>query len=171
RLAYAAPSVNPPSRLRSRVLSSISNSASGTRMNSWGWLAAAAMLIVSIGLGWYALSLRERVRALEQQVADALRTTDAARGRRAVLPAPDLPDVALAGQPPAPRASGRALWSRSQGLVFAASALPPLPAGRTYQLWYLTPGAPISAGVFEPERDGRAIGSFATPDLRTARPG
>jgi len=171
RLAYAAPSVTPPSRVRVRLLSSLSKSASESRAGSWGWMAAAAMLIVSLGLGWYAVSLRDRIRALEQQVADALRTTEAARVRLAVLTAPDLTDVALAGQAPAPRASGRALWSRSQGLVFAASALPPLPAGRTYQLWYLTANAPVSAGVFEPEPDGRAIGFFATPELATAPTG
>src|ERR1051325_5909774 len=119
------------------------------------------MLIVSVGLAVYAVSLRERVRALEAQVADALRTSETARLRLAVLAAPDLTDIMLAGQAPAPRASGRALWSRSRGLVFAAAALPPLPAGRTYQLWYLTPAAPVSAGTFEPDPDGRAIGFFA----------
>jgi anti-sigma-K factor RskA len=165
RLAYAAPAADPPPRLRQRVLASLSTRTAAASAGTWGWLAAAAMLVISVGLVIYTTSLRERIRALEQQVADALRSTEAARVRLAVLTAPDLTDVALTGQSPAPRASGRALWSRSRGLVFAASSLPPLPAGRTYQLWYLTSGPPVSAGVFEPEADGRAIGFFQTPDL------
>jgi anti-sigma-K factor RskA len=171
RLAYAAPVAVPPSRLRERVLASVSARPSAKAPASWGWLAAAAMLLISVGLGIYTATLRERIRGLEQQVADARRSTEAARVRLAVLTAPDLTDVALTGQPPAPRAAGRARWSRSRGLVFAASSLPPLPAGRTYQLWYLTSGAPVSAGVFEPEEDGRAIGFFPTPQLIAAPSG
>jgi anti-sigma-K factor RskA len=171
RLAYSVTPVDPPAGLRGRLLRSLTHRPTATRGGSWGWLAAAAMLAVSIGLGWYAVALRERIRSLEQQVADALRSSEASRVRLAVLTAPDLADVTLKGQAPAPQASGRALWSRSRGLVFAASALPAPPAGRTYQLWYLTSGPPISAGIFEPEADGRAIAFFATPQLPMAPSG
>lgn len=181
RLAFAAPAASPPAALRHRTLASLQQTDrtrptlpdKGTQNGSarWAWLAAAAMLVISVGLTVYSASLRERIRLLERQVADALRSTEAARVRLAVLTAPDLTDVALTGQAPAQRASGRALWSRSRGVVFAASSLPPLPANRTYQLWYLTSGPPVSAGVFEPERDGRAIAFFPTPELITAPSG
>ena len=70
----------------------------------------------------------------------------------AVLAAPDLQRIDLAGQPTAPQASARAFWSRSRGLVFTASNLPTPPAGKTYQLWVLTKQpAPISAGLFKPD--------------------
>ena len=56
------------------------------------------------------------------------------------------------GQPDAPKASGRAYWSRARGMVFSAAALPPPPAGRTYQVWVVTSApAPISAGLIEPD--------------------
>jgi len=181
RLAFAAAAVNPPRALRDRTLASLPQSDQRaptlhdkTRLNRgarWAWFAAAAMLAISVGLSVYSASLRERIRVLDRQVADALRSTEAARIRLAVLTAPDLTDVALAGQAPAQRASGRALWSRSRGVVFAASSLPALPPGRTYQLWCLTSGAPVSAGVFEPERDGRAIAFFPTPELTAAPSG
>jgi anti-sigma-K factor RskA len=181
RLGFAARSASPPAALRDRTLASLPlgdralptlhDKSTLNRGARWAWFAAAAMLVISVGLGVYSASLRERIRLLERQVADALRTTEAARVRLAVLTAPDLTDVALAGQAPAQRASGRALWSRSRGVVFAASSLPPLPAGRTYQLWYLTSGSPVSAGVFEPERDGRAIAFFPAPELTTAPSG
>jgi anti-sigma-K factor RskA len=181
RLAFAAPVVSPrPAvrehtlaslRPRDRALPTLHDKRTLNRGARWAWLAAAAMLVISVGLTVYSASLRERIRLLERQVADALRSTEAARVRLAVLTAPDLTDVALAGQAPAQRASGRALWSRSRGVVFAASSLPALPPGRTYQLWYLTSGAPVSAGVFEPEPDGRAIAFFPTPELTAAPSG
>jgi anti-sigma-K factor RskA len=83
--------------------------------------------------------------------------------RMAVLTAPDLARVDLAGQTPAPRASGRAFWSRTRGLVFAASALPALPPGRTYQLWVVTAQQPISAGLVRPDDTGAVTAFFATP--------
>jgi anti-sigma-K factor RskA len=72
--------------------------------------------------------------------------------------------VDLAGQQPvAPKASARAFWSRSRGMVFNASNLPSLPAGKTYQLWVVTSQAPISAGLLTPDAQGSVSGVFATP--------
>ena len=87
-----------------------------------------------------------------------------------MLAAPDLRRVDLQGQTPAPRAAGRAFWSRSRGLVFTASNLPALPPGRTYQLWVLSKGAaPYGTGLLlKPDADGRVTAVFDTPaDLPT----
>lgn len=103
------------------------------------WLSAAALLLVSIGLGTYAWSLRGQIAGLEirlqdtvarldrseQHVAVATRSVATAESRMAVLTAPNMTQVNLQGQPVAPRATGRAFWSRSRGLVFTASDLPP----------------------------------------------
>ena len=142
------------------------------------WLAAAASLALAVGLGVYAAQLRTRVGDLEvrlreatlradagdRQIADARRTAADAQSQVAVLSAPDLARIDLAGQPAAPQAAARAFWSRSRGLVFTASNLPALPAGRTYQLWVLTAQpAPISAGLLRPDTSGRANAVFDTP--------
>jgi len=142
------------------------------------WLAAAASLALAVALGAYAATLRTRVGDLEdrlrqamlradvsdRQVADARRTAADAQSEVAVLAAPDLARIDLAGQPAAPQASARAFWSRSRGLVFTASNLPALPAGRTYQLWILTvQPAPVSAGLIKPDVNGRANAVFETP--------
>jgi anti-sigma-K factor RskA len=145
------------------------------------WLSAAALLVVAVGLGVYARSLQTRILSLEldlrdararldrseQQVAVATRSVQAAEARMAVLTAPDLRQVNLAGQPVAPRATGRAFLSRGRGLMFTASDLPPLRAGRAYQLWVLlTPTNPVSIGMLQVDANGRVAQAFGTqPDM------
>jgi anti-sigma-K factor RskA len=186
-LAYVVPQHDPPSDLRARVLTSITGTpgmapASSTRPEGANvilpWLAAAASLVLAAGLGLYSASLRSRIGALEQRLQEATERASAgdrqiaelrhaaadAQQQLAVLAAPDLQRIDLAGQPRAPQASARAFWSRSRGLVFTASNLPTPPAGKTYQLWVLTKQpAPISAGVFKPDQRGRVAAVFETP--------
>ena len=87
-------------------------------------------------------------------MAVALRTVADAEAPLAVLIAPDVRRIDLAGQPVAARASGRAFWSRSRGVVLTATNLPALPPGRTYQLWFVTSAAPISVGLVKPDASG-----------------
>jgi anti-sigma-K factor RskA len=150
-----------------------------TTMTYRPWLAAAASLLLAVALGAYAVQLRGRVSTLEarlreamlradaseRQIADARRAAAAAESQVAVLAAPDLTRIDLAGQPVSPQASARAYWSRSRGLVFTASNLPALPPGRVYQLWVLPaqPLPPISAGLLKPDASGRANVIFDTP--------
>jgi anti-sigma-K factor RskA len=195
-LPHAVPLADPPTRLRNRVMaiagarSDASRSnvvpmqppAAGRRPSSFlagasGWLGAAAMLVVSIGLGGYSLALRQDIRDLEAdlqsalarldrsetQVAVATRSVQAAEARMAVLTAPDLTQVNLLAQPIAPRASGRAFLSRGRGLMFTASNLPPLRAGRGYQLWIVTPQATLSAGMLQVDDSGRVAQTFNAP--------
>jgi anti-sigma-K factor RskA len=198
-LPYTVPQIDPPFALRQRVLASVG--AAGTdratrggafeaasalprrgAFASRGWLSLAALLVIAVSLGTYAMSLRQRLTVIEQQLQNAIvrldrterqldaasREAQAAQVRLAVLTASDLLQVNLAGQAPAPGASGRAFWSRSRGLLFAASQLPPLPGGRTYQLWFLqSPGTtPVSAGLVKPDEAGRvALGFDSPPNL------
>ena len=46
--------------------------------------------------------------------------------------------------------------------MFTATRLPDLPRGRTYQVWVLTDGAPVSAGLMEPDAEGRVTAVFDT---------
>lgn len=190
-LPHAVTQIDPPASLRSRVMS-VTGDAAHTRSHvvqmpprpavrstraSFAWLSAAAMLLVSIGLGSYAWTLRDDVQSLrsdlrdtqdrlarsEQQVTVATRAVSVAETRMALLTAPDLRQVNLQGQPVAPNASGRAFLSRSRGLLFTASSLPPLPAGKTYQLWVVTAQAPVSAGLLQPDANGGVTQAFDTP--------
>ena len=166
-----------PPGLRARVLAAatgstlVNESAARGRMSPssrWvGWLAAAATLaaVVSGALAWRAHSesarlrgelavAQERAAALDRQIV-ALRATAAyAQQIAAVLRAADLGRVELAGQTGAREASGRILWSASEGVVFVATHLPPLPRGRVYQLWVVA-DKPHSAGIVVPDAAGR----------------
>jgi Anti-sigma-K factor rskA len=142
------------------------------------WLAVAAALVLAAFLGWDGVRLRGRIAELtseldqaraavaasESRMAMVQRTADRNESALAVLTAPDVARIDLAGQPDAPKASGRAYWSRTRGMVFSAAALPPAPTGRTYQVWVVTSApAPISAGLIEPDNAGYASAVFATP--------
>jgi anti-sigma-K factor RskA len=186
-LPYGLPQVEPSAGLRDRVLAVAAPSrlratpppVASPKPSAFnaGWLAAAALLVVAVGLGAYASTLRQRVGGLELQLADALtrldtseqqvavavRNVEAAESRLAVITSPDLLQVDLAGLPPAPQARGRAFLSRARGLLFAANALPPLPAGRIYQLWYLTAKTPVSAGLLQPDAGGQIVTAFQPP--------
>ena len=173
-LAQLVPPADPAALVRARLLAALSKRSP----SSGGWLAAAASVAIAVGLGGYAGQLRGRVATLETRLratteraeagerlmADARRTAFDAQAQVAVLAAPDLARIDLAGQPAAPGASARAFWSRSRGLVFTASNLPPPPPGRAYQLWVLTKQpAPISAGMLTPDANGRVSAIFGTP--------
>jgi anti-sigma-K factor RskA len=152
--------------------------SAGGRGFGVSWLVVAASIALAVLVGGYALELRSRVRVLERRLhqetlrADAgerrmadVRTTAAnAQSAVSILTASDVARVELAGQAAAPKASARAFWSRSHGLVLTASNLPAPPLGRTYQLWVLTAQpAPISAGVLLPGADGSVTVRFDTP--------
>jgi anti-sigma-K factor RskA len=165
-LDLAVDQLEPPATLRARVLANAV--PSGRRIGSAGrtaalpyWLAAAAA-IAAVAVGIHAASLRNRIEVLEDELvtvrseASALRQDlDSARagaaiGQRVryVLAASDVKRVDLAGQTLAPTALGRAFWSPSQGLIFAAN-LPAAPPDRVYQLWLVKDTGPISAGLLE----------------------
>jgi hypothetical protein len=175
-LAQVVPQVDPSAELRVRVLGSTVKRERDSRP-LLAWLAVAASLALAAGLAVYTAQLRGRLNTLEgdlreanlradasqRQVADAQRTAAGAQSAVAVLTAPDVARVDLAGQPSAPNASARAFWSRSRGMVFTGANLPQLPPGRTYQLWVVTAQAPLSAGLLRPDAQGGVNGTFATP--------
>jgi anti-sigma-K factor RskA len=193
-LAYTVPQVDPPAGLRGRILASIAGRdvppaaepaprvipmATAPRRASAlpAWLAAAAALLLALGLGAYGLQVRTQVTEMSRRVADSeqevlrlrnvlgeeQRKTQFLQAQAEVLAAPDLARVDLAGQTTAPSASARAFWSRRSGMVFAARALPPLPSKRIYQVWVVAGQKPISAGLLRPDPNGNATVHFSTP--------
>jgi anti-sigma-K factor RskA len=149
-LAFAVPPAEPAATVRARTIDAVRASASRNSRDVGPWVLAAASLLIALGLGVYAVALRRSAAEVKSVVI--------------VLTADDLVRVDLAGQPVAPRASARAFWSQTQGLIFTASRLPPPPEGRTYQLWIISGETPIGAGLLKPAPDGGVHAVFATPD-------
>ena len=185
-LAIAVPFREPPARLKERIMarvgapSSTAPSASREIRTSGmhpAWLAAAATSVCAAILGYTTFDRQRRIAGLETRLAEVTaranasqalianvqQTAAAAQSSLAILMAPDVARVDLAGQRAAPQASGRVYWSRSRGLVFTASNLPPLPAGKVYQLWVVTPEAPVSAGLLRPDDTGSVTTTIRTP--------
>jgi anti-sigma-K factor RskA len=180
-LAQVVPQHDPPAALRATILAAARRESSSVRTPAAlaPWLAAAAMFVLTAGLGLYVGQLRAQVRSLELRLRDAMARVDegerritvalreAANAREplAVLTAPDLRRINLAGQQAAPAASARAYWSRSRGVVLTGENLPSLPPGRIYQLWFVPPGAraPVSAGLIRPDDTGRLTAVLNTP--------
>ena len=156
--AMASPAANEPTAQRLQA----------PRSSRWvGWLAAAATLaaVVSGAIAWKARSentrlrgelaiAEERAASLDRQIVALQATAASAQQTAAVLRAADLGRVELAGQTGAREASGRILWSASQGVVFVATHLPPLPPGKVYQLWVVA-DKPHSAGIVVPNAAGQ----------------
>ena len=190
-LAALRPLETPSAAVRSRLIEQVSGrpvdmrapAISAVRPSVWSmrlpWLAAAASLILAAYLGVDGMRLRSELTTVRAQLQDARaeaaatsirlaalqQASDRSQSAFAVLVAPDVARIDLAAQPgQAAGANGRAFWSRARGMVFSATALPPPPPGRTYQVWVVTKDpAPLSAGLVEPDAQGRVNAVFATP--------
>jgi len=166
-LALSTAGPRPPARAKARLIDSIAKEPRAQQARQrlpWlailGWTAAAAMLVLVIGVSRQNRRLsstvaelsgmveRERVSGEEaKRVAEVLHAKDAAPFE--ILP------VSMKTRMP----SGKAVYSRDRsGLVFVASDLHPLPAQKAYELWLIPmKGAPIPAGMFKPDARGTAM--------------
>lgn len=135
------------------------------------WLAAAALLVLSVSLG---LEIHELKAALQTQTeASARQATASARAQQVldVLSAPAAQHVLLTAAKTPPQPTGRAVYLASRGsLIFQGNNLAQLSADKTYELWVIPANgaAPIPAGLFRPDATGNA--SVVLPPLPTGVP-
>jgi Anti-sigma-K factor rskA/Putative zinc-finger len=184
-LLQAAPVRQPPADLRRRVIAAATAShalqpgavqrpARWTRSERFATAAAlllaAAGVVLFVRVEWQlahtnAALERARVEAIQAQTEarDARNQLAQASASLTILTSPDVMQVDLKGQVPAPSAAARAYWSRSRGLVFNASHLPPAPRQKGYQLWVVTAQAPISVGMLRVNAAGDVAMTFHTP--------
>jgi len=178
-LAFAVPLRRPPDALRARILAAIEPAPAAvpvlpvkaaSQLGAW-WLAAAAT-IAAVALGLYAVSLRSRLGALETELQLARAEAAAAQLQLAraqneirlvntstgILASPDVVRVDLKGTGKAAGATGRAFWSPSRGILFAANGLPRLATDRVYQLWIITrDDRKVPAGLLAPDASGQTL--------------
>lgn len=163
-----APAPAPPAEERRPDVIPIT-AARSRRFNA-GWLAAAASVLLLIGVGAYALSLQGRVDALASRAEslEAERVRLAAERGRLERSLADRERLILALAEPTVRVinlagsqerdpSGRMFWDPKSGTwTFFAHHMPALRQGREYQLWILTPEKAIDAGTFRVDPTGHA---------------
>jgi anti-sigma-K factor RskA len=174
-IGLAVELVAPPAGLRDRVLAQairdvrgvndfvvetgervIASRTTTTHLAPFWALTAAAGLVIAALSGAYAWRLNNTL-GTERREREQL------EARLTLMTSADVTRVALAGQPDAPAASGRAYLSPSHGLVFTAQSLPVLPSGRAYQLWIVTAKAPMSVGMLPVSADGRVMVMMPMP--------
>jgi len=163
-LAESAPAATPPVALRERVLREASRvrPIGARRPGRAPWLAAAACLVLALGLGY--AYLRERADLQGTSTALAAKS-DSLAARDALVATLLSPDLSTAGLAPTGQApSARLYWSPSlRRVVVAVFHLPPAPSDSTYQLWAIAQGKPVSLGVFNTAVDGHLTAAMNVP--------
>jgi anti-sigma-K factor RskA len=160
-LPLSVEEVEPPARLRSSILAAIEQepnvrtspaaaptpaapppvvdlSERRSRRQWLPWAAAAALLVVSLGLLGWNLSLRD---------SDE----------------PETRTIALAAASGEITASGEATYLEEDGvLLLSVEDMPELGPNQVYQVWLIDEGVPVSAGVMQPVETDFAVS--ANPD-------
>jgi anti-sigma-K factor RskA len=123
-----APEVEPPKRLRKRLLAGV-----GVEPKSWAWLAwAAASACLLVGLFWFSLESRRQ----SEELAAARRILD-------IVNSPETRAVSFGA---GPRGN---VYVNPKGVMLIATNLPALPPGKIFEMWVIPKGgAPKPAGLF-----------------------
>jgi anti-sigma-K factor RskA len=170
-LALTATGPQPPARARQRLMAAIAKEPRvpalvkkpSRGMGAWwgvmGWAAAAAMVLVALGLFRQNSTLGRDLASLEARFSEQGNQLHEANEIVTTLLDPGAKKVELvaAGSKPQPR--GKAIYERrNRNLIFLASNLPMLPPEKVYELWLFPApgGAPIAAGLFRPDAHGSA---------------
>jgi anti-sigma-K factor RskA len=147
-----APVVEPPRRLRARVLAGVGVEPFFRR--SW-MLRAALVACAIVSLQWLInmRPLREATQQLQQAESEAGRLKEVL----ALLNAPET-IVRVSSEGAAQPPQGKVFLNPNQGVLLLASNLPPAPAGKIYEMWVIpAAGNPVPAGLFQTESNGTAV--------------
>lgn len=152
-LAALADAVNPPARLRRRVLAAIQPAPEPFRSWSFApllWAAACLALLA------FAITSRLAMSNLRQQLTAVADERDELRSAVQVLSRPDTRAVQFGTTESVPH--GRVLVTRSGRVVFVGSQLPQIAANQTFELWLIpATGAPQPAGLFRAGASGESV--------------
>jgi anti-sigma-K factor RskA len=162
-LGATAPPLEPPARLRSRVLATVE---SRPQRAPWSWVGAAVVAVAILAAIFFNAKAHRAAAELARLRAQAdLQARELTRLQAAldILNQPDARQVVFgAGASPPPR--GRIFLDPKRGVLLLASNLPPAPAGKAYEMWVIPQGAkPVPAGLFQSSADGTALHVLAGP--------
>jgi anti-sigma-K factor RskA len=153
QLATIAEPVNPPARLRRRVLAAIRPAPEPVRTWSFApfvWAAACLALLA------FAITSRLTMSNLQQRLTTLAEERDQLRSAVQVLSRPDTRTVEFGATENVPH--GRVLVTRNGGVVFVGSQLPQIASNQTFELWLIpAAGAPQPAGLFRAGASGESV--------------
>ena len=164
--------VEPPRRLRQRVLASVGVEPAFSRFWKSAWALAAvalAMILTVVTIdyqrrGEELTGAREQLRRSTSDLAQARleiqQSSAELQQQRSALTLLNLPNTreVVFGTGPAQPPRGRIFVNRQQGVLFMAANLPPVPSGSTYELWLIPRGGnPIPSGLFQSDAQGNAL--------------
>ncbi|HZM95943.1 MAG TPA: anti-sigma factor [Vicinamibacterales bacterium] len=197
-IAHSVDPVTPPPALKQRVLASlalqpqeprraavesnvVTMPVTGVKIRRGvhpGWLAAAAVVILGLGVALYSSDATRRlliddVQEAQAAAVDLQRRIDLYAEQAdlavSILTAGDMQPIAMSGKEDATASTARAYWSRTRGLLIVADDLPVPPPGRVYQVWVIGGGTPFSAGLLGDQGAGR--GMLIAPPPNGVAPG
>jgi hypothetical protein len=152
-MAAAVTLVDPPKRLRARVIAMVSPQNSGSRM-AWLFALTTALALFAAVHIW--LRHQESHREFEafEQKYNQLQTDNARLGETLAL----LEDPAAKEVTFGKGARGRVVISPKRGVAFSGQNMAALAPGKTYEMWIIPKGGkPVPAGTFAPSPDGSAL--------------
>ena len=167
-LGSIAPMVDPPARLRARVLAIAASQPKSNRFWNWqqAWMAtAAALTLLSLGL-WNQLigidrsldEARQQILAMTESQEKDRATIQRARGALSFLNQPETRLVTSSGSTIELPPKARVFVNRRSGVLLMAGNLPKLGPGKIYEMWLIPKGgAPVPAGLFQPDETGTAM--------------
>lgn len=153
-----ATEVEPPKRLKNRILAAAGRDEPGIPSWTWAWATATALaLLVALNFWQREQSKAQELALIRAQLLESETRLASVTPLLEFLNEPQLRITTFgAAQPQPPR--GRILVSPQRGVLLVAQNLTPVAEGRTYQMWVVPKaGAPVSAGIFQPDPAGRAI--------------
>jgi hypothetical protein len=158
--------IDPPKRLRGRVLASVGVEPASTRVLTFLRILVPAFLTIVIAI--VGMDSYRRGQELASAREDVQRSSAELKKVQAAFRLLNLPDTKQVifgqGQQQPPR--GRIFVNLERGVLLLASNLPPAPSGKTYEMWLIPQGgAPVPAGLFQSDSLGEALNVMSGPVL------
>ena len=150
--------IDPPKRLRGRVLASVGASPASSRFMTGLRILIPACLTIFLAI--ISMDSYRRGQELASARDDIRRSSAELQKIKAAFLLLNLPDTRQVvfgqGQPRPPR--GRVFVNRERGVLLLASNLPPTPTGKIYEMWLIPrSGAPVPAGLFQSDSQNEAL--------------
>ena len=160
--------VSPPTDVKGKIMSAIQQKPASntskiismepttTRRSSYGWLAAASVILFLVA-GYFAYDFynqAEQLKDANEKLKSDFSKTDSTmnkmREEQNAINDPNVTVVNMVGTQKASPGSASVYWdSTSTNVYLLVKNMPKLPSNQQYQLWALIEGKPVDLGMFD----------------------